>query len=138
MSRLTAGNNQINFSSNNRKTLYSDVSRQSVPATTSFSFKEDDFPPLNNVCRAVSKSLNCSDHVTSRRILVSSKVSGHVKRLHQCKPIKAVCSSNVSKQNACNVRSVRKLTKPSTVSKPVSSIQNGGIETFCPLVDILT
>ena len=48
-----------------------------------------------------------------------SNVSGHVKRLYKCKPVKAVCSSNVSKQNDCNVSSVSKLVKPLTVSKPV-------------------
>ena len=58
--------NQINF--------YSDVSKQSVPAFISFSFKEDDFPPLTNVCRPVSKSGNCSNHVTARSIVVSSKL----------------------------------------------------------------
>ena len=48
-----AQNNQINFSSNSRNTLYSDV--------ISFSFKEDDFPTLTNVCWPVSKSLTCSN-----------------------------------------------------------------------------
>ena len=89
-------NNQINFSSKNRNTLYSHVSKQSVPATISFSFKKDDFAPLTNVCRPVSKSGNCSNHVTARSIVVSSNVSGHVKGLYQCKPVKVVCSSNVS------------------------------------------
>ena len=121
VSTLTLQNNQINFSFKNRNTLYSDVSKQSVPATISFSFKEDDFPPFTNVCRPVSKSGNCRDHVTARSIVVWSNVSGHVKRLYQCKPVKAVCSSNVSKQNACNVISVSKLAKPLTVSKPVCS-----------------
>ena len=79
----------------------------------------NNFPPLTNVFRPVSKSENCSNHVTARRIVVSSNVSGHVKRFYQCKPVKAVCFSNVSKQNACNVSSVSKLVKPLTVSKPV-------------------
>ena len=96
---LTAQNNQINFSFKSRNTLYSDVSKQSVLATISFSFKEDDFPPLTNVFRPVSKS------VAARSIVVLSNVSGHVKRFYQYKPVKAVCSSNVSKQNACNVSS---------------------------------
>ena len=61
--------------------------------------KEGDFPALTNVCRPVSKSGNCSNHVTARSIVVSSNVSEHVKHLHQCKAIKAVCSSNVGKQN---------------------------------------
>ena len=111
VSTLTPQINQMNF--------YSDVSKQSVPASISFSFKEDDFPPLTNVCRPVSKSGNCSNHVTARSTVVSSNVSGHVKRLYQCKHVKAVCSSNVSKQNYCNVSSVSKLVKPLTVSKPV-------------------
>ena len=38
------------------------------------------------------------------------------------KPVKAVCSSsNVRTQNTCNVSSVSKLVKPSTVSKRVCS-----------------
>ena len=41
--------------------------------------------------------------------------------MYQYKPVKAVCSSNVSKQNDCNVSSVSKLVKPLTVSKPVCS-----------------
>ena len=105
----------------NQKNFYSDIPKQSVPASISFSFKEDDFPPLTNVCRSVSKSGNFSNHVTARSIVVSSNVSGHVKRLYQCKPVKAVCSSNVSKQNDCIVSSVSKLVKPLNVSKPVCS-----------------
>ena len=70
VSTLTPQINQINF--------YSDVSKQSVPASISFSFKEDDFPRLTNVCRPASKSGNCSSHVTARSIVVSSNVSGHV------------------------------------------------------------
>ena len=133
-STLTKWNNQINLSSKNRNTLYSDASKQFVPLTISFSFKEDGFPPLTNVCRPVSKSGNCSNHVTARSIVVSSNVSGHVKRLYQYEPVKAACSSNVSKQNACNVSSVSKLVKPLTVRKPVcstilskSNICNAGI-----------
>ena len=49
VSMLTAQNNQINFSFRSCNTLYSDVSKQSVPATIFFAFKEDDFPPLTNV-----------------------------------------------------------------------------------------
>ena len=74
-----------------------------------------------HVCQPVSKSGNCSNHVAARSILVSSNVSGHVKRFYQCKPVKAVCSGNVSKQNACNVSSVSKLVKQLTVTKPVCS-----------------
>ena len=76
---------------------------------------------MTNVCRPVSKSGNCSSHVTARSIVVSSNGSGHVECLYQCKPVRAVCSSNVSKQNDCNVSSVSKLVKPFTVSKPVCS-----------------
>ena len=39
---LTPRINQIIFCS--------DVSEQSIPASISFSFKEDDFPPLTNAC----------------------------------------------------------------------------------------
>ena len=104
-----------------RNTLYSDVSKQSVTATISFSFKEDDFPPLNNVFWPVSKSRNCSNHVAARSVIVSSNVSGHIKRFYQCKPVKAVCSGNISKENTCNISSVSKLVKPLTVNKPVCS-----------------
>ena len=76
---------------------------------------------MTNVCRPVSKSGNCSNHVNSRSIVVSPNVSGHVKRLYQCKPVKAVCSSNFNKQNDCDVSSVSKLVKPLTVSKSVCS-----------------
>ena len=38
-----------------------------------FSFKEDDFLPLTNVGRPVSKSGNCSNLVTARSIVVASK-----------------------------------------------------------------
>ena len=111
VSTLTAQNNQINFSFKKCNILYSDISKQSVPATISFSFKDDDFRPLTNVCRPVPRSGNCSNHVTARSIVVYSNVSGNVKRFYQCKPIKAVCSSNVSKQNACNVSNISKLVK---------------------------
>ena len=42
-------------------------------------------------------------------------MSGHVRHFYQYKPVKAVCSSNVSKQNACNVSSVSELVKPLNV-----------------------
>ena len=79
VSTLTAQNNQINFLFRSCNKLCSDVSKQFVPATISFSFKEDDFPPLTNVFRLVSKSGNCSNHVAARSIVVLSNVSGHVK-----------------------------------------------------------
>ena len=50
-----------------------------------------------------------------------SNISGQVKLLYQCKPVKAVYSSNVSKRNACNVSGVNKLLKLLAVSKPVCS-----------------
>ena len=118
VSTLTAQNNQINFSFKNHNRLYIDVSKQSVPTTISFSFKEDDFPPVTNACRPVSKSGNYSNHVTTRSVVISSNISGHVKRLYQCKLVKAVCSSNISKQNAFSVST---LVEPLTVSKPVCS-----------------
>ena len=76
---------------------------------------------MTNVCRPVSKSGNCSNHVTVRSIVVSSNVSGHVERLYQCKPVKVVCSRNVNKQNDCIVSGVSNLVKRLTVSKPVCS-----------------
>ena len=74
---------------------------------------------MTNVGRPVSKSGNCSNHVIARCIVILSNVRGNVKRLYQCKPVKGVCSSNVSKQNACNVSSVSKLAELLTVSNPV-------------------
>ena len=56
----------------------------------------------------ISKIKQYFYHVTAGSIVVSSNVSGNVKRFYQCKPVKAVCSSNVGKQNACNVISVGK------------------------------
>ena len=47
VSTLAAQNKQINCSCKNRNILYSDDSKQSLPRTISFSFKEDDFPPLS-------------------------------------------------------------------------------------------
>ena len=72
-------------------------------------------PGICNFCYGtvvvdVSKSENCSNHGTARSRF-SSSVSGPVKLLYQCKPVKAGCSSNVSKQKACNVSSVSKLFK---------------------------
>ena len=75
--------------------LYSDVSKQSIAATISFSFKEDGFLPLINVGRPVSKSGNSSNHVTARSIVVSSNVNEIVKRLYHWKPVKVLCSSDV-------------------------------------------
>ena len=75
VSTLSAQNNQINFSFKSRKTLYSDVSKQSIPATISFSFKEDDFPSLANVFRPVSKSIAA----TSTDQICEKNFSFHVK-----------------------------------------------------------
>ena len=76
---------------------------------------------MTNVYLPVSKSGNRINHITARSIVVLSNVSGHVKRLYRCKHVKAVCPSNVSKQNAFHVSSVSKLVKPLSVSKPVCS-----------------
>ena len=60
--------------------------------------------------------------------LFSSNVSANVKRFYQCKPVKAVCFSNLSKQNACDVCSVSKLDKPLTISKPcLTFVSNSNI-----------
>ena len=72
----------------------------------------------------VDLPLNLETVVTMSLLKVSLfclMLSGHVKRLYQCRPVKAVCSSNVSKQNDCIVSSVSKLVKPLTVGKPVCS-----------------
>ena len=112
VSTLTAQNNHINFVFKIRNTL------QSVPATISFSFEDDDCPPLTMF---VDLSLNLETLVTMSLLEASSNVSGIVERLYQCKPVIVVCSSNVSKQNVCNVSGVSKLVKPLSVSKPVCS-----------------
>ena len=118
VSTLTAHNNQINFLFKIHNKFYSNVARKSVPATISFSFKEDDFPSLTNAGWPVAKSGNCSNHVTARSIVVLSNVNEIVN--HLCQVMSSnVCSSNVGKQNACNVNSVSKLVEPLTVSKPV-------------------
>ena len=59
--------------------------------------------------------------MTARSTLVLSNVSGTVKRWYQCRLVKAVCSSNISKEITSNVSSVSKLVKTLTVSKPVCS-----------------
>ena len=41
--------------------------------------------------------------------------------MYRCRPVKAVCSSNISNQNVCILSSVSKLVEPLTVSKPVCS-----------------
>ena len=74
------------------------------------SFKKEDLPSLTNVGQPVFKSGS---------VAVSSNVSGIVKHLYQCKTVKDVCYSNVSKQNVCNVSNISKLVEPLTVSKPV-------------------
>ena len=81
VSAITAQNNQINFVFKMCNTLYSDVSKQSIPATISFSFT-DDFPPLTNVGRPVSKSGNCSNRVTVRSIIASSNINISLLRLY--------------------------------------------------------
>ena len=122
VSTLTARSYQINLSSKNRNLLLVISLKNTFQLLFLFPLiKEDDFPPLTNVYRPVIKSRYCSNHVTVRSIVVSPNVSGHVKRLYRCKPVKAVCSSNFIKQNACNVSSASKLVKSLTVSKPVCS-----------------
>ena len=55
----------------------------------------------------------------ARSILVSPNFSGRVKRLYECRPVKVICSSNISMQKACNVSSDSKLVKRLTSSKLV-------------------
>ena len=59
--------------------------------------------------------------MTARSILVLSNGSGTVKRSYQCRLVKAVCSSNISKEITSTVSSVSKLVKTLTASKPVCS-----------------
>ena len=56
------------------KTLYIDVSKQFVPVTISFSFKEDDFPPLLDVFQPITKSVNDSSYVTARNVHIIKRM----------------------------------------------------------------
>ena len=47
----------INLSSTNSNTSYSDITRQEVQSTISFCLNEHDFPPLPNVCQPISSML---------------------------------------------------------------------------------
>ena len=74
---------------------------------------------MSNVRQPLSKYVNNSKHATTRSTLNFSNVSRLVKRLYQSRPVKVVCSSNLSKRNASNVSRVNKIVKPLTVSEPV-------------------
>ena len=56
------------------KTLYIDVSKQFIPVTISFSFKEDDFPPLLDVFQPITKSVNDSSYVTARNVHIIKRM----------------------------------------------------------------
>ena len=47
----------------------------------------------------ISKSVDDSNYVTARSILFLSNFSGPVKRFYKCRSVKAVYSSNISKQS---------------------------------------
>ena len=74
LSMLTAWNNLSINSSPIIKTLYSDVSKQFVPVTISFSFKEDDFPSLLDVFQPITKSVNNSSYVTARNVHIIKRM----------------------------------------------------------------
>ena len=127
---ITSRYKDINLSSTNSNTSYSDITRQEVQSTISFSLNEHDFPPLSNVCQPISSNVSesrlhqrkpasnvklVSVHVSP---VYASSVSELVKPLIVSKP---VCSSNATKRNVCNASSVSQLIKPLNVSKPLSS-----------------
>ena len=109
---------------------YSDITRQKVESTISFSLNEHEVPPLSNVyhpilsnvsesrlyqCKPASNLKLVSVHVS---LVYTSSVSELVKSLNVSK---LFCSRNATKHNFCKVRSVSQLVKPLNVGKTVSS-----------------
>ena len=86
---------------NQEQHAYSDITRQKVQMTISFSLNQHDFPPLSNVC-----------------LPILSNVSGSTTRFYQRKPLSNVKHVSVHVSPVC-VTSVSELVKPLNVSKPV-------------------
>ena len=127
---ITARYKDINLSSTNSNTSYSDINRQEVQLTISFSFNEHNFPPLSIVYHSISS--NVSESRLHRRKPASNVklVSVHVNPAYTTsvselvKPLnvsKSVYSSNATKRNVCNANNVSKYIKTLNVSKPVCS-----------------
>ena len=127
---ITSRYNQMNLSSINSSTSYSDITRQKVQSTIYFLLNEHDFPPLSNVCQPIlsnvsESSLHQRKSATNVKLVsvhvspaYSSSISELVKPLNNNKP---VCSSSATQCNVCNASSVSQLIKPLNVSKPVCS-----------------
>ena len=127
---ITSRYKDIILSSTTGNTSYSDIKRQKVQSTISFSLNEHDFPPLSNVRQPVSSNVSesrlhqCKPASNVKLVSVhvspvyASSVSELLKPLNVSKP---VCSSNATKRNFCNASSVTERIKPLNVSKPVCS-----------------
>ena len=101
---ITSRYKDINLSSTNSNTSYSDITRQEVQSTISFSLNEHDFPPLSNVCQPISSNVSES-------------------RLHQRKPASNVKLVSVH-VSPVYTSSVSELVKPLNVSKPVCLVNS--------------
>ena len=127
---ITSRYKDINLSFTNNKTSYSDITRQKVQSTISFSLNEHDFPPLSNVCQPILSNVSesrlhqykpasnvklVSVHVSP---VYASIVSQLIEPLNVSKP---VCSSKTTKLNFCNASNFSQFTKPLNVSKPLCS-----------------
>ena len=127
---ITSQYNHINLSSTNSITSYSDITRQKVQSTISFSLNEHDFPPVSNVCQPILSNVSelrlhqrkPASNVKLVSVHVSPVYAGSISEL--VKPLsvsKPVCCSNATKRNVCNASGVSQLIKPLNVSKPVCS-----------------
>ena len=55
---INSGYKDINLSSTNNSTSYSDITRQKVQSTISFSLNEHDFPPLSNAWQPILSNVS--------------------------------------------------------------------------------
>ena len=125
---ITSRYKDINLSSTNGNTSYSDITRQNLQSAISFSLNEHNFPSLSGACQPILFNVGESrlyKHKPASNVklvhvspVYASSVSELVKPLNISKP---VCSSNATKRNVCNASSVSQLTKPLNVSKPLCS-----------------
>ena len=127
---ITSRYKDINLSSTNNKTSYSDITRQKVQSTISFSLNEHDFPPLSNVCQPILSNVSESRLHQYKRASNVKLVSVHVSPVYASivsqliEPLnvsKPVCSSKTTKLNVCNASNFSQFTKPLNVSKPLCS-----------------
>ena len=127
---VTSRYNLINLSSTNSNTSYSNITRQKVLSTISFSVNEHDFPPLSNGCLPILSNVSESRLYQRKPASNVKLVSVHVSPVYASsvgelvKPLnisKPVCSSNVTKRNVYKASSASQLIKPLNVSKSVCS-----------------